>query len=214
MFQLIDYKEINKKLSLLIERHDSILKEYTKVKDILNFKDFTKYQDNSIANYHSGYSINLDTYKDCENRELDKKGWHVAALFAQGQSFDENLDHLPILKQTLLDINLLSVCALNLLDPGISLDWHFDTDYIKGVQLLRILWGLDIVEEENNSCFMQFRDSETREISTFNFKNKEFIIFHPMQEHRVENNLSTSRTVLCIDYITDPSKSYSIFENQ
>ena len=110
-----------------------------------------------------------------------------------------------------MDIDLLSVCALNLLDPGISLDWHYDTDYIKGVQLLRILWGLDIVEEENNSCFMQFKDSETKEVLTFNFRNKEFIIFHPMQEHRVENNLSTSRTILCIDYITDPNKAYSIF---
>jgi hypothetical protein len=211
MFQLINHSEISPKLNLLVERHDSILFEYNKVRDKLNFKDFTKYQDNSIVNYHSGYSINLDTYQQCESREVDKKGWHVAALFAQGQRFDENLNHLPILKQTLLDIDLLSVCALNLLDPGISLDWHYDTDYIKGVQLLRILWGLDIVEEENNSCFMQFKDSETKEVLTFNFRNKEFIIFHPMQEHRVENNLSTSRTVLCIDYITDPDKAYSIF---
>jgi hypothetical protein len=76
---------------------------------------------------------------------------------------------------------------------------------------LRILWGLDIAEENTNKCVMQFRDEKSKEVFTFDFKNGEFIIFHPMQEHRVENNLSNSRTILCIDYITDQSKANSIF---
>ncbi len=211
MFNLIDYKQINSKLKLLSDRHEILLNEYLDNRHKLNFKDFTDHQKNSISNFHVGYSINLDTYRDCGERSLDKKGWHVAALFAQGESFDENIGLLPILKETLLEINLLSVCALNVLDPGISLDWHFDTDYIKGVQLLRILWGLDIQQEEQNKCIIQFRDKESDEVVTFDFKNKEFIIFHPMQEHRVENNLSTSRTILCIDYISDQSKANSIF---
>jgi len=211
MFNLINYREITPKLKILCDRHEILLKEYLDNKDKLKFKDFTENQKHSISNFHVGYTISLDTYKECGERSLDKKGWHVAALFAQGQSFDENIGLLPILKETLLEINLLSVCALNVLDPNISLDWHFDTDYIKGVQLLRILWGLDIQQEDKNKCIMQFRDKESEEIFTFDFKNKEFIIFHPMQEHRVENNLSTSRTILCIDYITDQSKANSIF---
>jgi hypothetical protein len=211
MINFIDYKEISLKLELLSDRHEILLKEYLDNKDKLIFKDFTEQHKNSISNTNQAYSINLDTYRDCGEKSLGKNGWHVSALFVQGESFDENIGSLPIMKETLLEINLLSVCALNVLDPGISLDWHFDKDYIKDVQLLRILWGLDITQENTNKCIMQFRDKKTREVVTFDFKNKEFIIFHPMQEHRVENNLSTSRTILCIDYITDQSKANLIF---
>jgi hypothetical protein len=118
---------------------------------------------------------------------------------------------LPILSKTLLEIGLLSVCAINVLDSDISLNWHIDDDYIPGVKLMRVLWGLDISEEPNKQSIIQIRD-KMGETETKVFKNNEFYIFHPTLEHRVENNLSTSRSILCIDYITDPDLSLSIFD--
>jgi hypothetical protein len=210
MDYLIDYNQIEPKLKLLVDNHDLILNEYSLNKDKLIFKDFTLEQKESISSAHSGYTINLNTYAAASQRNIEKYGWHVAALFADGKNFIENTQHLPILTNTLCEINLLTVCSINVLDPGVSLDWHCDSDYIPGVKLLRVLWGLDIVEEENNECFIQFRDAQTGNIDTKLFKNKEFYIFHPMQEHRVENNLSTSRSIICIDYISD-DKIHSIF---
>jgi hypothetical protein len=206
-----DISKINPKLSLLVERYDLILQEYREVKDKLIFKDFTKKQNDSIAKKQRGYAVNPDSLKRTRNREVDKMGWHVSALFAEGNEFIENTNYLPILSKTLLEIDILSVCALIALDSGISLNWHKDDESIKGVQSFRILWGLEVIEEETNFCFMQFKDSETNKVSTLNFKNKEFIIFDAMQEHRIQNDLSTSRTVLIMDYISDSSKVNSIF---
>jgi hypothetical protein len=98
MFDLINYKQIDPKLKLLSDRHEILLKEYLNNKDKLKFKDFTDYQKNTISNFHEGYSINLETYRDCGERSLDKMGWHVSALFAQGKSFDENIGLLPNIK--------------------------------------------------------------------------------------------------------------------
>lgn len=203
---LIDYNQIEPKLKLLSDNHNLILEEYKKNSDKLVFKDFTLHQKENILKTHQGYPINLNSYSTAPKRKKTRKGWHVAVLFAQGKGFKSNLISLPILTKVLLKINLLSVCAINVLDSGSSLDWHFDTDYIKDVQLLRILWGLDITQESGKECFIQFRDSDTGEIQTESFINGKFYIFHPMQEHRVENNLSTSRSILCIDYICDQSK--------
>jgi len=208
---LLDYNQIEPKLKLLVDNHDLILDEYRKNLDKLLFKDFTLHQKENISKTHQGYPINLNSYSSAPKRTKNRKGWHVAALFAQGKGLKSNLISLPILTKVLLEINLLTVCAINILDPGCSLDWHFDTDYIKGVQLLRILWGLDINQESDRECFIQFKDATNGEIQTEPFINKRFYVFHPMQEHRVENNLSTSRSIICIDYICDQSKSYSIF---
>jgi hypothetical protein len=206
---LLDYNQIEPKLKLLVDNHDLILEEYKKNSDRLLFKDFTLQQKENILKTHQGYPINLNSYSSAPKRTKNRKGWHVAALFAQGKGLKSNLISLPILTKVLLEINLLTVCAINVLDPESSLDWHFDTDYIKGVQLLRILWGLDISQESGKECFIQFKDSDTGEIQTEPFINKKFYIFHPMQEHRVENNLSTSRSIICIDYICDQSKRQS-----
>jgi hypothetical protein len=206
-----DISKINTKLNLLVERYDLILQEYREVKDKLIFKDFTKEQNDYIAKNQRGYPVNPNNLKKAKNREVGKMGWHVSPLFVEGNKLIENTNYLPILSKTLLEIGILSACALVALDSGVSWNWHIDEEYIKGVESFRIIWGLEVIEEENNFCFMQFKDSETNEVSTLNFKNKEFIIFDTRQEHRIENNLSTSRICLILDYISDSSKVNSIF---
>ena len=206
---LIDYDRIEPKLKLLVDNHDFILDEYKKNHDKLVFKDFTLHQKKSISKNHSGYTINFKSYASAPKSNKTKKGWHVAALITNGKGLKRNILFLPKLTKVLLDINLLSSCSINVLDSGCSLDWHFDVDYIldnqqysKDVKLYRILWGLDINQEFDKECFIQFKDSVTGKIQTEPFINKKFYIFHPMQEHRVENNLSTSRSIICIDYIS------------
>ena len=45
----IDYKSVNPKLEILLDRFDSIREEYLNNRDKLEFKDFTKQQDKHIA---------------------------------------------------------------------------------------------------------------------------------------------------------------------
>lgn len=208
MSNFIDFKEIEPKLELLIKNHEDILLEYSNFKQSLEYKDFTEEQDYSISHEHRGYPVTYQSYMSAKQRSFDKNGWHVAPLIIKGNSYNRNTNFLPVLTKTLLEINLLSVCAINVLDSGISLNWHTDRDYIPGTKLMRILWGLDVPVEDNKSSLIQIKDPDTGEIETKIFKNSEFYIFHPEREHRVENNLNQSRSILCIDYI--PNSDFRI----
>ena len=112
MDYLIDYNQIEPKLKLLVDNHDLILNEYSSNKDKLIFKDFTSEQKQSISSIHSGYTINLDTYAAANRRNIEKYGWHVAALFADGKNFIKNivLNNEPFpyfIKNNVIDNKLL-----------------------------------------------------------------------------------------------------------
>ena len=207
MTKFLDYQNIEPKLSLLNDRHEFINTEYKNHESYLEFKDFTKEQKGFIETNSRGYPINYDSYAKAKHRNFSEKGWHIAPLYVEENEYKSNTDLLPTLANTLYEIGILSVCALNVLDPGQNLDWHLDTDYIPGVQLLRILWGLDIDPDDENDSLIQIRDEFGR-VETKKIQNKEFYIFHPMSEHRVENNMKSSRTLLCLDYV--PSHSTCI----
>lgn len=209
MSHFIDFNTIEPKLQLLIDRHREILREYQDNKNALEYKDFTEEQDYSIKYEHRGYPVTYQSYFQAKDREYNKKGWHVSPVIVKGENYWRNTEFLPILTKTLLEINLLSVCAINVLDSGISLNWHRDQDYIPGVKLLRILWGLDVPEQEQLKSIIQLR-GEDGIVETREFKNAEFYIFHPLTEHRVENFMTESRSILCIDYITNPEMAFSI----
>jgi len=199
MSKFLPYQSVSNKLALLNTYHKSILEEYKTNIGELEFRDFTQEQKEYIEVYSQGYPIGYQSYYMAKMRDSSKQGWHIAPLFAENNLYHINTSKLPILTQVLSAIGMTTVCAINVLDPGQSLDWHIDKDYIPGVQLLRIMWGLDIAEEDKTSI-IQIKNTDGS-IETKEFKNKEFYIFHPLSEHRVENNMTTSRSVVCIDYI-------------
>lgn len=200
MSKFLSYQSISNKLALLNTYHQSILEEYRNNIGELEFRDFTQEQKEYIEEYSQGYPIGYETYYRAKLRDSSKKGWHIAPLFAGDNLYHINTSKLPVLTQVLSSIGMTTGCAINVLDSGQSLNWHIDKDYVPGSQLLRIMWGLDIDDTEDNSSIIQIR-SDDGSVETKQFKNREFYIFYPMSEHRVENNMSTSRSVVCIDYV-------------
>lgn len=207
MSNFLSYQDLCPKLDLLNQHHDKILEEYKLNLHRLEFRDFTKQQKENISNKNEGYRIGYSSYFTANKRDHTKLGWHLAPLFAERMPVIFNTSILPVLTQTLLEVGITDACAINALDPGQSLDWHVDRDYIPGVQLLRIIWGLDIDPNDPEDAIIQIMD-DTGKIETKSFTNKSFYIFHPMSKHRVENKMKSCRSVLCIDYITD--KDYSV----
>jgi hypothetical protein len=201
MSNFLPYQSISNKLALLNTYHKSILEEYKTNICELEFRDFTQEQKEYIEAYSQGYPIGYETYYKARMRDASKWGWHIAPLFAENNLYHTNTSKLPILTQVLTAIGMTTVCAINVLDPGQSLDWHIDKDYIPGVQLLRIMWGLD-ADSDGKTSIIQIKN-EDGSVETKDFKNQEFCIFHPLSEHRVENNMSVPRSVVCIDYISD-----------
>lgn len=206
MSKFLSYESIHPKLSLLNDNYDKILDEYKSNLNKLEFRDFTKQQKENISNKNEGYRIGYSSYLSANKRDPSKFGWHLAPLFAERTPIIFNTSILPVLTQTLLEVGITDACAINALDPGQSLDWHVDRDYIPGVQLLRIIWGLDIDQNDPEDAIIQIMD-DSGKIETKSFNNKSFYIFHPMSKHRVENNMKSCRVVLCMDYITN--KNYS-----
>ena len=198
MSSFINFKSVNPKLELLCERFDCIHEQYLKYKEKLEFKDFSKKQEYSINTNKKGHPITLHGYLNQEQKKENSIGWHISALYGNNIEYIRNTQYLPFLTQTLKEINYLYVCAINLLDPSYSLDWHNDSDYFPNMSTVRILWGLDVPEEDNKYSLIHIKDSNGV-IETKKFKNNEFYIFLPQFTHKVENTLSQSRSLLCID---------------
>jgi len=198
MSNFIDFYKINPKLKLLHERFNLIHEEYVKNKNNLEFKDFSKKQEYNIEVNKRGYPISIGEYLQQEEKRKTDIGWHISALYGNNTEYNRNTQYLPILAQTLKEINLLSICAINLLDPSYSLDWHNDNDYFPNISTVRILWGLDVPLEKDKYSIIQIQ-GEDKIIETKKFENGEFYIFLPSLTHRVENTLSQSRSLLCID---------------
>lgn len=199
----VDYNFFNPKIKLLSDRYDLIKEEYLLNRDNLEFKDFTREQDKNISEYGKGYPIGVESYFSASEK-TDKRGWHMAGILYETYLYNRNSDLLPILSNTLKEIVTLNICGINILDSGVSLNWHNDDDYHTGVSTLRVLWGLDVPVEENKESIIQMRDSLSGEVETKKFENNQFYCFWPSTEHRIENTLSLPRTVIAIDLLTNP----------
>lgn len=203
MSLFVNYNFFNPKLKLLSDRFESIKGEYLSNKSKLEFKDFTIQQDKNIQEHGKGYPIDAESYLTAPLKG-EQKGWHMAGILYENYIYDRNAAHMPVLVDTLKEIQTLNVCGINVLDSEMSLNWHHDDDYHTGLPTLRILWGLEVPIEEGKESIIQMRDNLTDEIETKVFKENEFYCFWPSTEHRIENNLSHSRTVIAIDLLTNP----------
>lgn len=199
----VDYNFFNPKVKLLSDRYDLIKEEYLSNRDKLEFKDFTKQQDKNIVEHGKGYPIGAESYFTAPDK-TDEKGWHMAGILYENYLYNRNADFLPTLVETLKEIQTLNVCGINILDSGMSLNWHNDDDYHTGVPTLRVLWGLDVPVQEGKESIIQMRDQFSEEVETKTFKNNEFYCFWPKTEHRVENTLSLPRTIVAIDLLINP----------
>jgi aspartyl/asparaginyl beta-hydroxylase (cupin superfamily) len=198
----VDYRLICPELELLSLNFPKIREEYIKNKDNLEFKDFTEEQEEYISKNKKGYPITLMSYFTAKSKS-ETLGWHLAGVYGSGIYHPLNVKYLPILRSILSEISAVSVCGINILDPGISLDWHNDDDYSSGYPTLRTLWGLDVPVEEGRDSIFQMKNSETGDIETRKFKNNGIYAFWPKTIHRVENNMSQPRTVLAVDIFVD-----------
>lgn len=199
----VDYNFFNPKIKLLSERYNLIKEEYLSNRSELEFKDFTEQQNKNIVEYGKGYPIEVESYFSAPEKK-DKKGWHMAGILYENYLYNRNSDLLPTLSKTLKEIETLSMCGLNILDSGVSLNWHNDDDYYPGISTLRVLWALDVPVEETGESIIQMKDPLTGEVETRKFENNQFYCFWPSTQHRVENTLSSSRTVVAIDLLTSP----------
>lgn len=202
--RFLSIDEVNPKLRLLYERFDEIHQEFVLKRDYLTLLNFGA---------EAGYYMRED---------IAYKGWKVAPLYGNVEDvaainggldkfqglveingnigkFKPNTYLLPKLTQTLIDSGIKKRVAISVVYPGKDIKWHIDSDPEKpGLAIIRGLYGLDVVEEEDKESFIYLRNKD-QEIEKVKFKNNEFVFFWGRVLHKVENNLSQPRYMICFD---------------
>lgn len=206
MNRFFDINDVNPNLSLLHERFPEIQKEFLDNREKLLFLNFGA---------ESGYYMRND---------IAYKGWKVAPIYgnvsdvtaingyqilSQYSSISEisnglikckpNTQLLPILTETLIECRINKRVGISVVYPGKEIAWHQDHDPEKsGLAIIRGLYGLDVVEEEGKESFIYIKDDQQKNQKVI-FKNNEFVFFWGRVTHKVENNLSEPRYMICFD---------------
>lgn len=202
--RFLSIDEVNPKLRLLYERFDEIHQEFVLKKDYLTLLNFGA---------EAGYYM---------RENIAYKGWKVAPLYGNVEDiasvnggldkfqglieFENNLAKfkpntylLPKLTQTLIESGINKRVGISVVYPEKEIAWHIDPDPEKpGLAIVRGLYGLNVVEEEDKESFIYLRNKD-QEIEKVKFKNNEFVFFWGRVLHKVENNLTQPRYMICFD---------------
>ena len=206
MDKFFNIEQINPNLSLLNERFEEIHKEFKENVNDLLFMNFGG---------DAGYYMRDDVVY---------KGWKVAPLYGNYKDISHvngnlqkyenmiqidgelvkvlpNICKLPILTQTLIESGINKRVGISVVYPEKEISWHTDIDPEKpDLAIVRGLFGLDIAEEEGKESFIYLKNKEGVD-QKVTFKNNEFVFFWGRTKHKVENNLSQPRYMICFDQI-------------
>lgn len=202
--RFLTIEEVNPNLKVLQERFKEIHEEFLLKKDYLTLINFGA---------ESGYYMRDD---------IAYKGWKVAPLYGNVNDISTvnggldkfngmieiennlvkikpNTYLLPKLTQALIDSGITKRVGISVVYPGKEIAWHIDPDPEKpGLAIVRGLFGLDIVEEEERESFIYLKNHLGQD-QKVKFKNNEFVFFWGRVRHKVENNLSQPRYMICFD---------------
>jgi len=180
-------------LNYFYEYYNEIRSEYDSKKDLIKWKPM---------HWDIGY---LGQNEIAPEKYM---GWSVAPIlgtvFTEKRSitYHENSKILTNITKIAETTRITARVGLLSLDPGVELKWHRDDDNptYKNHELLRILWGLDIPEQEGREAFIEVENKNG--IERMKMQNNVIHIFASHNRHRVVNNLTEKRVVVSFDIIS------------
>jgi len=196
----INPNKIPLNISVLYEEYDSIFAEWNANKHLVEFKDFTYYQEQYMNQHQAGFPIDVDTYAQAKIKE--SAGWGVAPLFCMNIEYKRNVNVLSYTTSVLKKIGQLRYCGLTVLDAGQKLIWHKDAEEVPvGYMQLRGLFGLDC----KPGSYAGVRSEKTQKEHFREFENKKFIIINVTKNyHTVWNESNHPRVCLIMDLLVKP----------
>lgn len=202
MNDFFDEKIINPNFHILNERFEEIHEEFINNVDRLFWfnwgADAGYYAENDIA--YRGWKVAplYGLKEDIVDENSEDRLKKYASFLRVEDDFikTNNTNVLPILTQTLLDAGVRKRVGISVVQPGREILWHVDPDPEKpNLHIIRGLWGLDVKEEQGKEAFIYLQTPIKKRV----FKNKEVVFFWGRVPHKVENNLSTPRYMVCFD---------------
>jgi hypothetical protein len=198
----LDESILNLNLNILREKYDEIHKEFLENKDRLFWFNWGAeagyYAETNIA--YRGWKVAplyglKDDVLDVNSEERMEK--YKKFLRIDGDLIKTNNTFaLPILTKALLDSGIRKRVGISVVQPGREILWHIDPDPEKSnMHIIRGLWGLDVKEELNKESFIYLKNESQKRV----FKNNDSVFFWGRTIHKVENNLSSPRYMICFD---------------
>jgi len=194
---------IHPKLHLLEQLFPVIKNEYNAVKNKIEFRDFTSYQEQTIGNDGQGYEINHQSFYTASVLNNDSK-WGLAPLYYQGIAYTPNTIHMPKTCRILQEIEALTYSGFCILSPSASLGWHHDPEPASGITNVRVQLPI----ESNGDSILELKNDSCTQIEG------KLCCFTSRSVHRVVNHGNAHRISLILDYWRKDSQQTRTIENQ
>ena len=188
MFLNVDQVNNNKLIGL--EKVYPVLKEeWDAHSNEIEWRDFTDYQQRTIAHSHQGHEIDANEFNTAPIVQPGQKcKWSIAPLFYNNIPYTRNTTLLPKIRKTMLWLGETMYVGMVKLAPDARLGWHYDPDPNPNTQRIR--------------CQLPFNET----ISTLSVRSEfrpyaegKLMIFTSSAHHCVQNMGSNDRISLIFD---------------
>ena len=188
MFLNVDQVNNNKLIGL--EKVYPVLKEeWDAHSNEIEWRDFTDYQQRTIAHSHQGHEIDAHAFTTAPIvQEGQKCRWSIAPLFYDNQQYTRNTNVLPKLRKTMLWLGETKYVGMVKLAPDSRLGEHYDPDPNEFTQRFRcqLPFGKSICTLSVQSEFRPLTEGK-------------LLIFQSSARHKVQNDGDSDRISLIFD---------------
>jgi len=186
-------EQVDGKLLAIHKFADTILQEFNP--DVLEFKDFSSYQDVHIKKDGRGYPVHHDEYAKAPE---GNRGWALAPLYYQDSPYPRNSDLMPKTTKLLKWIGHTKYAGITSLNPNFGLDWHHDDDpkpfgSLDYIPQMRCFYTL----QTDSKSYIEVQEEDG--VDRRYFLKNEFVLFRTHKKHRVWNDGTEPRYSLVLD---------------
>ena len=186
-------EQVDGKLLAIHKFADTILQEFNP--DLLEFKDFSSYQDVHIKKDGRGYPVHHEEYRKAPE---GNKGWALAPLYYEDRPYPRNSKLMPKTNKLLKWIGHTKYAGITSLNPNFGLDWHHDDDplpfgSLNYIPQMRCFYTL----QTDGQTYIEVQ--EENGVDRRYFLKNEFVLFRTHKKHRVWNDGSEPRYSLVLD---------------
>ena len=172
-------EQVDGKLLAIHKFADTILQEFNP--DLLEFKDFSSYQDVHIKKDGRGYPVHHEEYRKAPE---GNKGWALAPLYYEDRPYPRNSKLMPKTTKLLKWIGHTKYAGITSLNPNFGLDWHHDDDplpfgSLNYIPQMRCFYTL----QTDGQTYIEVQ--EENGVDRRYFLKNEFVLFRTHKKHRV-----------------------------
>ena len=180
-------QQTNSKLIGLEHVYPTLKKEWDMHCHDIEWRDFTDYQQRTIAQSDQGHEIDGNSFNTAPLSTSQSK-WSIAPLFHNDIPYTRNTNLLPKIRKTMLWLGETKYVGMVKLASDSGLGWHYDPDPNPNTQRIR--------------CQLPFNET----ISTLSVRSEfrpyaegKLMIFTSSAHHCVQNMGSNDRISLIFD---------------